>query len=123
MSANKLALQQALDMISSTNCVGWSDEHDEVTAKALRSALKAVQVEPVPDESVHIKELEAVARRLALDREDALVDAKRYRWLREQFSRPDGLWVARGQWGALTQWNGEKLDASIDAELGKAATC
>jgi len=44
-------------------------------------------------------------------------DAKRYRWLREQ-TTGGNFWVAHGHLhGGLSQWNGEPLDAAVDAAM------
>lgn len=46
------------------------------------------------------------------------IDAKRYRWLREQKASGGGYWVAHGRInGGLSQWYGDPLDKAIDAAL------
>ena len=44
-------------------------------------------------------------------------DAARYRWLRAQLPKMDGLWIAHGIVGCLSCWNGQEADEAIDSAM------
>lgn len=46
----------------------------------------------------------------------ALVDAERYRWLRDDAQNADRVpFIAQRDWHGIVQWAGEQADATIDA--------
>jgi hypothetical protein len=99
-------------------------DNNAMHAEALLIERNAHQIDALMYRELLDQEIKARddALQLAADR---LVDAERYRWLREQADRSDVfvIYGKNGQWGegGHTEIYGELLDSSIDAARAKAS--